>query len=68
MRILCSSDTPGGREVGVPVPFCRDAGEKTEPEPGATEAVGVAVPELGRDPDIDVVDSNSLWREGFDRR
>lgn len=36
------------------------------------EAVGVAVPELGRDVDVDVdvetVDSNSLCSDGLDRR
>jgi hypothetical protein len=52
--------------LGVPVPFCLEPGEKTEP--GTTEAVGVAVPELGRDPDIEVVDWNSLWSDGFDLR
>ena len=34
MRVRCSSDTLGGRPPGVPVPFCLEPGEKTEP--GAT--------------------------------
>lgn len=33
-----------------------------------TEAVGVALPELGRDVDIEAVDSNSLCSDGFERR
>jgi hypothetical protein len=66
MRFRCSSETPGGKLLGVPVPFCLDPGEKTEP--GTTEAVGVAVPELGRDPDIEVVDLNSCCSEAFDLR
>jgi hypothetical protein len=67
MRILCSSETPGGRLEGVPEPFCREPGEKVEPET-MDEAVGVAAPELGRDPDSDAVDSNSLCSDGFDWR
>jgi hypothetical protein len=66
MRFRCSSETPGGRLLGDPVPFCLDPGEKTEA--GTTEAVGVAVPELGREPDIDVVDLNSWCSEAFDLR
>lgn len=48
------------------MPFCRDIGEKVEL--GAREPVGVAEPELGREPDRDDVDSNSLCNEGFERR
>jgi hypothetical protein len=67
MRVLYSSDTPGGRLFGVPVPPpSRDPGEKTEP--GTIDGVGVAVPELGRDVLMLVVDSNSFDRLGFDRR
>jgi hypothetical protein len=66
MRFRCSSETPGGRLPGVPVPLCLEPGENTEP--GTTEAVGVAVPELGRDPDIEVVDLNSWCSEAFDLR
>jgi hypothetical protein len=66
MRTRCSSDTPGGKLDGVPVPFCLDRGEKVEL--GAMDPVGVAEPELGRDPERDDVDSNSLCSEGFDRR
>jgi len=66
MRFRCSSEAPGGRLPGVPVPFCLDPGENTEP--GITEAVGVAVPELGRDPDIEVVDLNSWCSEALDLR
>ena len=50
-------------------PLDRDPGEKTEP--GTVEAVGVAVPELGREllkVDMLVVDSNSFERLGFERR
>ena len=69
MSVLYSSDTPGGKLVGVLVPLDRDPGENTEP--CAVEVVGVAVPELGREllnVEILVVDSNSLERLGFDRR
>lgn len=52
--------------MGVLEPLDRDPGEKTEP--GTVEVVGVAVPELGRDVEMLVVDSNSLERLGFDRR
>lgn len=48
--------------MGVPAPFCRAASAL------AVEGVGVAVPELGRDPEKEVVDSNSLCSEGLDRR
>lgn len=61
-----SSDTPGGRLVGVLEPLDRPPGENTEP--GTVEVVGVAVPELGREVEMLVVDSNSLERLGFDRR
>lgn len=68
MSVRYSSDTPGGRLVGVLVPLDRDPGEKTEP--GTVDAVGVAVPELGRELVVEmlVVDSNSLERLGFERR
>lgn len=66
MSVLCSSETPAGRLLGVPVPLSRDPGEKTDP--GTAEAVGVAVPELGLDVERLVVDSNSLDRLGFDLR
>ena len=68
MSVLCSSETPGGRLFGVPVPVlpARGPGEKTDP--GTADAVGVAVPELGRDVDMLVVDSNSLDRLGLERR
>jgi hypothetical protein len=65
MRFLCSSEIPGGRLPGVPVPFCLP-GENTEP--ATTEGVGVAVPELGRDPEMEAVDSNSLCNDGLERR
>jgi hypothetical protein len=48
------------------VPLSLEPGEKTEP--GTAEGVGVAVPELGRDVDMLVVDSKSLDRLGFERR
>jgi hypothetical protein len=48
------------------VPPSLDPGENTEP--GTVLGVGVAAPELGRDVDMLVVDSNSLERLGFDRR
>ena len=48
------------------MPFCLDPGEKTEL--GTTEAVGVAVPELGRDPERDAVDSKSLCSDALDLR
>lgn len=66
MSVLCSSETPGGRLLGVPVPLSRDPGEKTDP--GAADGVGVAVPELGLDVDMLAVDSNSFERLGFDLR
>jgi hypothetical protein len=66
MRARYSSETPGGKLLGVPVPPSLDPGENTEP--GTVLGVGVAVPELGRDVDMLVVDSNSLERLGFDRR
>jgi hypothetical protein len=66
MSVLCSSETPAGRLLGVPVPLSLEPGEKTDP--GAADGVGVAVPELGREVDMLVVDSNSLDRLGFDRR
>jgi hypothetical protein len=66
MSVLCSSETPAGRLPGVPVPLSLDPGERMEP--GTVEGVGVAVPELGRDVDMLVVDSKSLDRLGFDRR
>lgn len=66
MSVLCSSDTPGGRLLGVPVPLSLDPGEKTDP--GTAVAVGVTVPELGLDVDMLVVDSNNFDRLGFDRR
>lgn len=66
MSVLCSSETPGGRLLGVPVPLSRDPGEKTDA--GAAEGVGVAVPELGREGERLVVDSNSFDRLGFDLR
>jgi hypothetical protein len=65
MSVLCSSETPAGRLLGVPVPLDRDPGEKTEP--GTVEGVGVAVPEPGREVEI-LVDSNSLDRLGLDLR
>ena len=52
--------------MGVLEPLDRPPGEKTEP--GTVEVVGVAVPELGREVEMLVVDSNSLERLGFDRR
>lgn len=54
--------------MGVLVPLDRDPGEKTEP--GTVGAVGVAVPELGRELVVEmlVVDSNSLERLGFEVR
>lgn len=55
--------------MGVLAPLDRDPGENTEP--GTVEAVGVAVPELGRDPvnvEMLVVDSKSFDKLGFDRR
>ena len=48
------------------MPFSLDPGEKTEL--GTTDAVGVALPELGRDKDNDAVDSKSLCSVGFDLR
>jgi hypothetical protein len=66
MSVLCSSETPGGRLLGVPVPPSLGPGEKTEP--GTAEGVGVAVPELGREVDMLVVDSNSFDKLGFDLR
>ena len=45
---------------GVPVPLSLDPGENTAP--GTVLGVGVAVPELGRDVDMLVVDSNSFER------
>lgn len=50
----------------MPVPLSLDPGEKTDP--GAADGVGVAVPELGREVDMLVVDSNSFDRLGFDLR
>jgi hypothetical protein len=41
-------------------------GEKVEL--GTREPVGVAEPELGREPERDEVDSNSLCSDGFERR
>lgn len=52
--------------MGVLEPLDRPPGENTEP--GTVEVVGVAVPELGREVEMLVVDSNSLDRLGFDRR
>jgi hypothetical protein len=66
MSVRYSSDTPDGRLLGVPVPLNLDPGENTEP--CTVLWVGVAVPELGRDVDMLVVDSNSLERLGFERR
>lgn len=66
MRSLCSSESPGGKLPGVLVPLCLAPGENTDP--CSVDGVGVAVPELGREVDIDVVDSNSLCSEGFDLR
>jgi hypothetical protein len=66
MSVLCSSETPAGRLLGVPVPLSLDPGEKTDP--GTAEAVGVAVPELGLEVDMLVVDSKSFDRLGFDLR
>lgn len=68
MRVRYSSDTPGGKLLGVLAPPDRDPGENTEP--GTVDAVGVAVPELGRELVVEmlVVDSNSLDRLGFERR
>ena len=68
ISVRYSSETPGGRLVGVRVPLERDPGEKTEP--GTVVAVGVAVPELGRELEVEmlVVDSNSLERLGLERR
>jgi hypothetical protein len=66
MSVRCSSETPGGRLLGVPVPVSREPGEKTDP--GTVDGVGVAVPELGRDVEMLVVDSNSFDRLAFDRR
>jgi hypothetical protein len=66
MSVRCSSETPCGRLLGVPVPLSLEPGEKTEP--GTAEAVGVAVPELGREVDMLVVDSNSLDRLALDFR
>lgn len=68
MSVLCSSDTPGGKLPGVPAPFCLEPCENTELGMVDDGAVGVAVPELGREPDIEVVDSNSFCRDGFDLR
>lgn len=65
MRVRYSSETPGGRLFGVPIPPCLEPGEN---KPGTADAVGVAVPELGRDVDMLVVDSNSFDKLGFDRR
>jgi hypothetical protein len=48
------------------VPLNLDPGEKTEP--CTVLWVGVTVPELGRDVDMLVVDSNSLERLGLERR
>jgi hypothetical protein len=48
------------------VPLNLDPGEDSEP--GTVFGVGVAVPELGRDVDMLVVDSNSLDRLAFDLR
>jgi hypothetical protein len=66
MSVRYSSDTPGGKPFGVPVPLNLDPGENTEP--GTVFGVGVAVPELGREVDMLVVDSNSLDKVGFDLR
>lgn len=66
MSVLCSSETPGGRLFGVPVPPSLEPGEKTEP--GTAVGVGVAVPELGREVEMLVVDSNSFDRLGLERR
>jgi hypothetical protein len=66
MSVRYSSETPGGKLFGVPVPLNLDPGENTEP--GTAVAVGVAVPELGREVDMLAVDSNSFDRLGLDRR
>jgi hypothetical protein len=66
MRVRCSSETPGGRLLGVPVPASREPGENAEP--GTVDGVGVAVPELARDVEMLVVDSNSFDRLALDRR
>jgi hypothetical protein len=66
ISVLCSSETPAGRLFGVPVPLNLEPGEKTDP--GTADGVGVAVPELGREVDMLVVDSNSLDKLGLDLR
>jgi hypothetical protein len=66
MRPLYSSEMPGGRLLGDCVPLSLDPGDRTEP--GITEVVGVAVPELVRDPESEAVDANRVERDGFDRR
>lgn len=66
MRLRCSSETPGGRLPGVLVPLCLKLGDN--PEPGTVDAVGVAVPELGRDPESEAVDLKSWCSEALDRR
>lgn len=66
MSVRYSSDTPGGKLLGVPVPLSLDPGENTDP--GTVAVVGVAVPELGREVEMLVVDSNSFDKLGLDRR
>jgi hypothetical protein len=65
MRLLYSSETPGGRLLGDCTPFSREFGERTEP--GTVEAVGVAVPELVRDPESDAVEANKVDKDGLER-
>jgi hypothetical protein len=52
--------------TGETDPFGRVGGEKTDP--GTTEAVGVAVPELGLDEDRVAVEAKRDDSEGLDRR
>lgn len=66
MSVRYSSDTPGGKLLGVAVPLSLGPGENTEPGMGAD--VGVAVPELGREVDMLAVDSNSFDKLGLDLR
>lgn len=66
MSVLYSSETPGGKLLGVPDPVSLEVGDCIEPA-GAV-AVGVARPELGRDVDILVVDSKSFDKLGLDLR
>jgi hypothetical protein len=66
ISVRCSSETRAGRLFGVPVPLNLEPGEKTDP--GTADGVGVAVPELGREVDMLVVDSNSLDKLALDLR